>query len=126
MSSLVGYINSWWYVPESIHENTMVVPTPPPAPVLKSNSEPSNNIVYLVSVNELLSVKLKPVTDIIPSPARNMPHINKFQLHMLNQAQLKAILSVKLKPVKLPIEPKKYPPRHPVLRELLLTRKLKH
>ena len=125
MSSLVDYISSWWIAPETYSTDAKVdTPSPPHAPLLKALPDPaiSEGIVYLVSVSELLSVKLKPPKDIIPAPARNMPHITKFQLNMLNQAQLKAILSVKLKPVKKPTEPKVYSPRHPVLRELLSSR----
>ena len=130
MSSLVDYISSWWIAPETDSTDANVdALSPPPlapplAPKLKAQPDPdiSEGIVYLVSVSELLSVKLKPPKDIIPAPARNMPHITKFQLNMLNRAQLKAILSVKLKPVKKPVKPKVYAPRHPVLRELLAHR----
>ena len=118
MSSIVDYINSWLYTPGLIEKNSDIPTAPlftPPTP---------NDIIYLVSVNELLSVKLKSVSDIIPAPARNMPCITKFQLHMLNQAQLESILSVKLKHIKRSTEPKTYLPRHPVLRELLSTRTL--
>ena len=106
MSSLVDYINSWWYTPETNQENI--------------ESKP----VYLVSTADLLAVKLKPIKNVIPAPARNMPHVNKFQLHMLNQAQLKAILSVKLKHVEKQTKPKVYQPRHPVLLELLQKRSI--
>ena len=110
MSSLVDYISSWWIAPETDSTDAKAdALSPPPlapplAPKLKAQPDPdiSEGIVYLVSVSELLSVKLKPPKDIIPAPARNMPHITKFQLNMLNRAQLKAILSVKLKPVKNP------------------------
>ena len=130
MSSLVDYISSWWITPDTDSRDANVdALSPPPlapplAPKLKAQPDPdiSEGIVYLVSVSELLSVKLKPPKDIIPAPARNMPHITKFQLNMLNRAQLKAILSVKLKPVKKPTKPKVYAPRHPVLRELLAHR----
>ena len=126
MSSLVDYISSWWIAPktDSTDANVDALSPPPLAPKLKAQPDPdiSEGIVYLVSVSELLSVKLKPPKDIIPAPARNMPHITKFQLNMLNRAQLKAILSVKLKPVKKPTKPKVYAPRHPVLRELLAHR----
>ena len=126
MSSLVDYISSWWIAPETDSTDAKVDALSPPTldPKLKSQPDPdiSEGIIYLVSVSELLSVKLKPPKDIIPAPARNMPHITKFQLNMLNRAQLKAILSVKLKPVKKPAKPKVYAPRHPVLRELLAHR----
>jgi len=112
MSIVFNYINSWLYTPELNLDAT---------PVIKTSDKTT---IYLVSATELLSVKLKPVTDVIPSPARNMPNINKFQLHMLNKAQLSAILSVKLKSVKRPLKPMVYLPRHPVLRELLSTRTL--
>lgn len=132
MSGIVNYINSWWYAPENTSQ-VQKVPEVPVAPPLNLNSsstdlsnlsDTKNTNIYLISVDDLLSVKLKPVQNIIPAPARNMPHINKFQLHMLNQAQLQSILSVKLKPVKMTPKPKTYPPRHPVLQELLTTRAL--
>ena len=139
MTSLVEYINSWWITPEQNNDGTSAVPPVPPVPpdlhVQNSSSsdipkeepnsktipkpkEPTTNIVYLISVNDLLKVKLKPVKDVVPSPARNMPVIDKFQLHMLNQAHLKEILNVKLRPI--PPRPiRKYEHRHPVLREML-------
>lgn len=72
MSSLVDYISSWWIVPETDSTDAKVdalsppplAPplTPPLAPKLKTQPDPdiSEGIVYLVSVSELLSVKLKP------------------------------------------------------------------
>lgn len=120
MSLLVDYISSWLYTPETNNENNGNIPHAPPlTPSLKSKE---TDIVYLVSSDDLLSVKLKPVSNVIPAPARNMPNIDKFQLHMLNQAQLSSILSVKLKPVNRCTKPRVYPPRHPVLQELLLRR----
>lgn len=67
----------------------------------------------------LINVKLNPVKDIVPSPVRNMPHLDKFTLNVLNQAQLSQILSVKLKPTKHIKKNNCYEPRHPVLKELL-------
>jgi hypothetical protein len=113
MTSLFYYISSWLYT----EENTSCIPDSPPF----NNQiipESKNTLKYLVSADDLLGVKLKSVDSIVPSPARNMPNISKFNLQMLNKAQLNAILSVKLKPVK-PQKKKTYLPRHPVLRELL-------
>jgi hypothetical protein len=107
MSSVYNYITSWW-IPVDIK-----TPTAPPL---------SETKVYLVSVNELLGVKLKSTKDVIPSPARNMPNISKFQLNMLNQANLKEILNVKLRQTVVKEKPSVYAPRHPVLKELLLLR----
>lgn len=121
MSIIVDYIYSFWSSSETKSEK---VPNAPPllSSSKNENKNISNGSIYLISPKELLSVKLKNVSDIIPSPARNMPHITKFQLHMLNKAQLQSILSVKLKPVKLISKPTYYTPRHPVLRELLESR----
>ena len=121
MSIIVDYIYSLWSLPETKSNKI------PDSPQLISsdkteNKNISNDLSYLISPKELLSVKLKHVSDVIPSPARNMPHITKFQLHMLNKAQLQSILNVKLKPVHRITTPKCYPPRHPVLRELLESR----
>jgi hypothetical protein len=141
MSLLVNYIYSWWATPELNdvkHSNkkqsiglksnipqaphltslTPVITNHSPQ-LLKEKNNSNSNVVYLVTANDLLAVKLKPVSNVIPAPARNMQNINKFQLHMLNQAQLQSILAVKLKPVNRCTKPKIYPPRHPVLQELL-------
>ena len=48
-----------------------------------------------------------------------MPPLDKFTLNVLNQAQLRQILSVKLKPTKHIEKINCYEPRHPVLKELL-------
>ena len=73
----------------------------------------------LISETDLLKVNLKPA-NVIPSPARNMPNVDKFTLQALSKAQIEDILAVKLK--KTTINPKKtlYEPRHPVLQELLM------
>lgn len=117
MTAIVSYINSFFYEPEiKVYGDNSITP-----PKNDDISE-STKVLYLVSANELLSVKLKPLKDVIPAPARNMPNINKFQLHMLNKAQLNAILSVKLKPINIQKSSKVYEPRHPVLKELLQKR----
>jgi hypothetical protein len=76
--------------------------------------------VHYVSINDLQSVNLQPVKDIIPNPSRNMPPFyDKVDLRNLNKAQLNSILNVKLKPTP-PIEKNiVYEIRHPCLRELL-------
>lgn len=119
MTSLVEYINSWLFTPKENNGGTSIVHKEPFLSESSSDTKENNDdIVCLISVNDLLNVKLKPVKDIIPSPARNMPVMNKFQLHMLNQAQLKEILKVKLRPT--PPQPIRiYEHRHPVLREML-------
>ena len=112
MSSLVNYLSSWVISTKNLEtpiDSAKIVP---------------ENIIYLVSVSDLVGVKLKPVKNIIPAPARNMPYISKFELNMLNQAQLKSILSVKLKPIEKIQKPTFYLPNHQVLRELLTVRKI--
>lgn len=119
MTSLVEYISSWWNAPKSNNDGTSAVPKAPPLlfkPVTTSKQK-NTDITCLISVNDLLNVKLKPVKN-IPYPARNIPAMDKFQLHMLNQDQLKEILNVKLRPT--PSQTTRiYEHRHPVLREML-------
>ena len=105
MSELIKYIlNSIWY--NSVEQKN-----------IEKKEEKSKN---LISVEDLISVKLKMSNNIIPSPARNMPNINKFLLQQLNKAQLNDILNVKLKKTKIErIKPVYYEPIHPVLKELL-------
>ena len=112
MESIVNYITSWLVTTTDKKETIET----------QSYDKTKEDIVYLIDVSDLLKVKLKPLKDTIPSPARNMPHISKFELSMLNQAQLKSILNVKLKPVKKPDKPNSFVPRHPVLQELLQVR----
>jgi hypothetical protein len=73
---------------------------------------------YLISKDDLIKVNLKPVTDIIPGPSRNMPLMDKINLRMLNKAQLDVILNVKLRKTEPKVKQKIYEPRHPVLKEL--------
>ena len=105
---MFAYVYSWLY-PEPIEMNS------------KDLNVINSNRIELITEKELLSVNLKPY-NVIPSPARNMPNIDKFTLQVLSKAQLKDVLAVKLK--KTETNPKKayYEPRHPVLRELLMTR----
>ncbi len=117
MSGLVNYLSSWWNSSEPNQVGTSLDTSPSSESFVKIPLSP--NPVFLVSANDLLQVKLKPVINVIPAPARNMPPIDKFQLGMLNQAQLKEILSVKLRTVKKQEIRKVFEPRHPVLKELL-------
>ena len=125
MSNMVNYLHSWWVTPDT-SDNSLITDSesnvsmlPVTCELSDTPSNISNKIVFLVSTQELLNVKLKQVKNVIPAPARNMPYINKFELHELNQAQLNEILSVKLKHIKQIEKPTKYEPRHPVLKELL-------
>lgn len=109
---MIEYINLWWSKPETSNDgNNRVISK-------DSSYKKEIDTVCLISVSDLINVKLKPVKDVIPAPARNMPVMDKFKLQMLNQAQLKEILKVKLKPIP-PRSIKKYEHRHPVLREML-------
>jgi len=75
---------------------------------------------YLVTIDDLKSVNLQPVNNIVPSPSRNMPPMyDKVDLSNLNKAQLYEILNVKLKPVDIIHKTTIYEPRHPVLKELI-------
>jgi len=124
MSILFNYLSSWWESPYHNQAGTSVDNPIPPSPerVVKSPLSPiPEHPVLLISSLDLLQVKLKPVVNVIPAPARNMPPIDKFQLGILNQAQLKEILSVKLRTVKKPETMKIFEPRHPVLKELIRT-----
>jgi hypothetical protein len=100
MSSILEYINSWWY------------------PDTQDTKESKK---CLISEEQLIQVKLKPVQDVIAAPARNMLPMDKFKLTMLNKAHLDAILNVKLKKTDTSflLIKKEFKPRHPVLNELL-------
>ena len=80
---MFAYVYSWLY-PEPIETN------------LKDLNVINSNRIELITEKELLSVNLKPY-NVIPSPARNMPNIDKFTLQVLSKAQLKDVLAVKLK-----------------------------
>ena len=79
--------------------------------------------VGFVSINDLKSVNLTPVKDIVPNPSRNAPpFFEKVDLRNLNKAQLNCILNVKLKPIPILEKVTVYEVRHPCLRELLSKR----
>ena len=109
MTTFINYLNSWW---ETKNDSPLSSPNEP-------SNKPEPKPIMLISSEDLLSVKLKPVKNIIPAPARNMPLIDKSELHRLNQAQLKEILSIKLRPISIPAKKLVFEHRHPVLRELL-------
>lgn len=111
MSALFSYIGSWWVTPQEQNEVE--------ADNVILKSFPNERRLSLIAPTDLINVKLNPVKDIVPAPARNMPPLNKFTLNVLNQAQLRQILSVKLKPTKHIEKINCYEPRHPVLKELL-------
>lgn len=79
--------------------------------------------IGFVTINDLKSVNLNPVKDIVPNPSRNAPpFFEKVDLRNLNKAQLNCILNVKLKPIPILEKVKVYEVRHPCLRELLSKR----
>lgn len=99
MSFIYEYVTSYWNTPH---------PLPP------------SDKKYLITIDDLKSVNLQPVSNIVPAPSRNMPPMyDKVDLSNLNKAQLYEILNVKLKPVDIIHETKTYEPRHPVLKELI-------
>ena len=102
---MLSYIYSWLF-PEKI--NKIVLP--------EISFETAR--INLITEKDLLNAKLKPI-NVIPSPARNMPNLDKFTLHMLSKAQLDDILAVKLKKTEVNLKKDFYEPQHPVLRELL-------
>jgi len=98
MSIIFDYFNYYiWGTVESSH------PKPP----------------HYITSDKLLAVKLKPPRDVVPSPARNMPPMDKFILTQLNKAQLDEIMKVKLRKIPERERPKYYEPKHPVLKELI-------
>ena len=96
-----------------------------------NNEKQDNNInddfvkIGFVTINDLKSVNLTPVKDIVPNPSRNAPpFFEKVDLRNLNKAQLNCILNVKLKPITQMEKVKVYEVRHPCLRELLSKRNI--
>ena len=77
--------------------------------------------IGFVSINDLKSVNLNPIKDIVPNPSLT-PFFEKVDLRNLNKAQLNCILNVKLKPIPQLEKVKVYEVRHPCLRELLSKR----
>jgi hypothetical protein len=104
--SIFNYFSSYFYNNENENEN---------------DKKTDDFIkVHYVTMNDLQSVNLQPVKDIIPNPSRNMPPFyDKVDLRNLNKAQLNSILNVKLKPTPLIEKNIVYEIRHPCLRELL-------
>lgn len=73
---------------------------------------------FLITPEDLKKVKLDFNKEVVPSPSRNMPSLDTFELSIFNKAQLKEILSIKLKPISKIEKPTYYPPRHPVIKEM--------
>ena len=127
MSTLFSYLTSWWEKSEEIKESYKIPMTPSLSTTLLNDTISSK--FNKITAEEITKVKLKPIKitiniNPIPSPARNIPpNLSKFKLTELNQAQLRQILQVKLKPVSKTIIKRGYEPRHPVLKELLQIRK---
>lgn len=119
MSSIINYLNSWWWAPvknskegnaddlkdSKDHQNPQE---------LKSIERP------IIKPEDLLKVKLRKVNlkHPIVGTARNMPPISKFRLHMLTKDHLEEILNVKLKHVENAPKKRTFVSKHPVLREL--------
>lgn len=128
MSIIYDYINYWLYS-ESVNESqeeekkekAFLVPSPPPPPKQKTRTIRCTPV--LISKELLNSVKLKSITN-YPGPARNIPDISKFDLCMLTQGNLDAILNVKLKKTNFPKRKNTFPPRNPLLVELHNTIKI--
>ena len=132
MSGLINYLSSWVYAPidENNTDNLLKVPPAPPLIInSKSTLKPSLSVSTpkkerpkeektLITMEDLLKIKLKPISDSIPGPARNMPVMSKFQLNILTKGHLQAILSVKLRKITVSPRQKVFINRHPVLREL--------
>ena len=112
---MINYIYSFWDEPNKSSKNNEIYHT-------NENIEDEYSYIdkkLLINVEDLVKINLKPPNNIIPGPSRNMPPIDKFNLRMLNKAQLDTILSVKLKPIPIREMNRYYEPKHPVLRELL-------
>ena len=115
MSIFTEYFNYYVYGIDNTIVQDKIIPQP-----VENKSEKK----YLITINELKSVNLNPVKDVIPGPSRNMPpSFDKVNLQNLNKAQLQQILNVKLKPIIVKEKILFYEPRHPVLYEL--TKKFK-
>jgi hypothetical protein len=117
--SFIDYIHSWWTQQENIKENSNTPTAPPLCTNVNPNANQNSSVGNLISVKDLQRMKLKHIENNIPGPARNMPSISKFKLHMLSKGHLEEILNVRLNPTSFPPRPTSFPPRHPVLCELI-------
>jgi hypothetical protein len=114
MSFIYNYISTIWKSEEEINNKNIYHSN--------ENVEKDYSLVdkkYLISKEDLEKINLKPVSNIIPNPSRNMPYIDIVNLQSLNKAQLNMIMNVKLKPSLQNTKPSYYEPKHPVLKELL-------
>ena len=123
MSSIFNYLYSFYQTPNDTQPS---VTSNKYQTTVLDNDFSIVDKKYLISKDDLVKVNLKPVSDIIPNPSRNMPLMDKVNLRDLNKAQLNMILNVKLKPAIVNQKPTYYEPKHPVLRELLQKFSFKH
>lgn len=124
MLSIVNYITSLFFTGISEDQTIPVAP-----PYFKENND-NFDFVFLISKNDLTNVKLKPVSNrkkinadellkVKLKPVKKEKRKKPFNLNSLTKDQLKKILNVKLKKVKVSRKPVVFEPSHPVLRELL-------
>jgi len=126
MSAIINYIYEFWNVNETETESKNKINN---IYHVNENIDNDYSVVdkkYLIKIEDLEKINLKPSSNIIPGPSRNMPPMDKFNLQSLNKAQLTTILNVKLKPIPYKEKIVYYEPKHPVLKELLTKFKNRH
>ena len=109
MSFLYNFFNNLFSKLLSYEENIVKV-------VDEKDDDDIQIIQYMVTLNQLNSVKLKK-----PEIQKELKPYDKVDLKNLNNSQLKEILNVKLNHVDInhTLVKKEYQQRHPVLKELL-------
>lgn len=104
MNSVYYYFSYLWYGNQPVETDMINVPSIPKK--------------FIISPSDLKKVDLVHHEGVTPSPSRNMPLLDTFELNIYNKAQLTEILNIKLKPTKVNEKPTYYPPRHPVVKQL--------
>ena len=104
MNSVYYYFSYLWYGNQPVETDVSIVPNVPKK--------------FIISPSDLKKVDLVHHKGVTPSPSRNMPLLDTFELNIYNKAQLTEILNIKLKPTKVNEKPTYYPPRHPVVKQL--------
>ena len=107
MNSVYYYFSYLWYGNQPTETDMTNVPIVPNIPKK-----------FIISPSDLKKVDLVHHEGVTPSPSRNMPLLDTFELNIYNKAQLTEILNIKLKPTKVNEKPTYYPPRHPVVKQL--------